>query len=151
VLGYGSALAVVLSAFNYTGGKFLGTDLDKDVDEVSRKEHMRKNRRRSIEETVNELGEGRGAYFATAHLGALLTVVRRVCSRICREESAASQRHLRHRCHNLSHSPPISAAVGDVYIYILTSKQFFMRRSDRHIFNLDEILILSPLALYHGH
>jgi hypothetical protein len=39
-----------------------GFKKDPEIDEVSRKEYMRKNRRRSIEETVNELGEGRGEY-----------------------------------------------------------------------------------------
>jgi len=32
------------------------------VDEVARKEFLRKNRRRDINETVAELGEGRGIY-----------------------------------------------------------------------------------------
>ncbi|EME77968.1 uncharacterized protein MYCFIDRAFT_33688 [Pseudocercospora fijiensis CIRAD86] len=61
-LGYGAGFAVILAAFNYTGGRFMGTRLDDGVDEVSRKEYMRKNRRRPIEETINELGEGRGIY-----------------------------------------------------------------------------------------
>lgn len=30
------------------------------MDEVSRKEYLRKNRRRPVDEIVNELGEGRG-------------------------------------------------------------------------------------------
>lgn len=30
------------------------------MDEVSRKEYLRKNRRRPIEQTIAELGEGRG-------------------------------------------------------------------------------------------
>ena len=38
----------------------MGTPRDPDVDEVSRKEHLRKNRRRPVEGTVHELGEGRG-------------------------------------------------------------------------------------------
>ncbi|KJX98142.1 NADH-ubiquinone oxidoreductase 213 kda subunit [Zymoseptoria brevis] len=62
VIGYGSAMAVVLSAFHFTGGRMSGFKKDPEIDEVSRKEYMRKNRRRSIEETVNELGEGRGIY-----------------------------------------------------------------------------------------
>ena len=32
------------------------------MDEVSRKEYLRKNRRRPVEQTVNELGEGRGKF-----------------------------------------------------------------------------------------
>lgn len=62
VLGHGVGLAVILSAFNYTGGRLEGYRRDPDVDEVSRKEYMRKNRRRPEEEIVNELGEGRGTY-----------------------------------------------------------------------------------------
>ncbi|EMF08676.1 NADH-ubiquinone oxidoreductase 213 kDa subunit [Sphaerulina musiva SO2202] len=60
VLGYGTATAVIIAAFQYTGGHMLGAALDPDVDEVARKEYMRKNRRRDIGEIVNELGEGRG-------------------------------------------------------------------------------------------
>nr|OQO21925.1 hypothetical protein B0A51_13025 [Rachicladosporium sp. CCFEE 5018] len=62
VLGYGAALGVILSAFTFTGGQLNGYKQDSTVDEVARKEYLRKNRRRPIEETVNELGEGRGIY-----------------------------------------------------------------------------------------
>jgi hypothetical protein len=62
VLGYGSAFAVILYAFTHTGGQLRGLSRDPDVDEVSRKEYLRKNRRRPIEETVHELGEGRGKF-----------------------------------------------------------------------------------------
>lgn len=61
-MGYGSALAVILGAFTYTGGRLKGYTRDPTVDEVSRKEYLRKNRRRPIEQTVNELGEGRGRF-----------------------------------------------------------------------------------------
>lgn len=60
VLGYGSLLGVVLGAFTFTGGRLEGFRRDPNVDEVSRKEYLRKNRRRPQEETVHELGEGRG-------------------------------------------------------------------------------------------
>jgi len=60
VVGYGAALSVVLAAFTYTGGKLTGYERDPTVDEVSRKEYLRKNRRRPVDEIVNELGEGRG-------------------------------------------------------------------------------------------
>jgi len=60
VMGYGAALSVVLAAFTYTGGKLTGYERDPTVDEVSRKEYLRKNRRRPVDEIVNELGEGRG-------------------------------------------------------------------------------------------
>jgi len=64
VLGFGAGLAVLLGAFDYTGNSLRGYDRDPEVDEVARKEYLRKNRRRPIEETIAELGEGRGA---TAH------------------------------------------------------------------------------------
>lgn len=47
-------------AFDYTGGKFSGYDKDPNVDEYERKEALRKNRRRPIQETLDQLGEGRG-------------------------------------------------------------------------------------------
>lgn len=60
VLGYGAALATILAAFDYTGGSLYGGHSVLGVDEVSRKEYIRKNRRRPVEETVHQLGEGRG-------------------------------------------------------------------------------------------
>ncbi|RMY27981.1 hypothetical protein D0866_09752 [Hortaea werneckii] len=62
VVGYGCMVAVVLGAFSYTGGKLEGYRRDPTVDEVARKEFLRKNRRRPIEGTLEELGEGRGIY-----------------------------------------------------------------------------------------
>lgn len=60
MFAYGGALAVFVSAFTFTGSQLTGLARDRTVDEVSRKEHLRKNRRRPIEETINEIGEGRG-------------------------------------------------------------------------------------------
>jgi len=60
VLGYGAMLAVVLGAFDYTGGVLSGYSRDPNEDEYERKEKLRKNRRRPIQETIDELGEGRG-------------------------------------------------------------------------------------------
>ncbi|GAB7344745.1 hypothetical protein MBLNU457_3215t1 [Dothideomycetes sp. NU457] len=60
IVGYGAGLAVVLAAFNFTGGRLQGYSKDPEVDEVGRKEFMRKNRRRPMEDTVLEIGEGRG-------------------------------------------------------------------------------------------
>ncbi|KAL2057603.1 hypothetical protein ABVK25_001987 [Lepraria finkii] len=62
VLGFGAALAVVQGVFDYTGGKFSGYDKDPNVDEYERKENLRKSRRRPIQETLEQLGEGRGIY-----------------------------------------------------------------------------------------
>ncbi len=61
-LGYASVVAVVMAVFNYTGGKLSGWDRDPNVDEYERKEQLRKNRRRPIEETIAEVGEGRGEW-----------------------------------------------------------------------------------------
>lgn len=60
VLGFGAGLAVVQGVFDYTGGKLSGYDKDPNVDEYERKEALRKNRRRPIEETLELLGDGRG-------------------------------------------------------------------------------------------
>lgn len=60
VLGYGTALATILGVFDYTGGRLTSPYEEVRGDEVERKEQMRKNRRRPVEETVHQLGEGRG-------------------------------------------------------------------------------------------
>ncbi|KIN00846.1 hypothetical protein OIDMADRAFT_18987 [Oidiodendron maius Zn] len=62
ILGLGALAAVVMSAYDYTGGSLSGFKKDKDLDEFERKEALRKNRRRPIQETISELGEGRGIY-----------------------------------------------------------------------------------------
>ncbi|OCK86196.1 hypothetical protein K432DRAFT_431163 [Lepidopterella palustris CBS 459.81] len=62
VLGYASATAVMLAAVDYGGGTLFGYQKDPEIDEVDRKEFLRKNRRRPLEQTVAELGEGRGIY-----------------------------------------------------------------------------------------
>ena len=63
VLGYGALFSVILSAFDYTGGALQGSKKDPKIDEFERKENLRKNRRRPIQETIDELGEGRGNFF----------------------------------------------------------------------------------------
>jgi len=60
VLGFGAMTAIVMGAYDYGGGALTGYKKDRDVDEFERKEQLRKNRRRPIEETIQELGEGRG-------------------------------------------------------------------------------------------
>ncbi|MCJ1364214.1 hypothetical protein MMC16_003323 [Acarospora aff. strigata] len=62
VLGYGAGLAVLLGTFDYTGAALTGYTKDPEVDEYERKELLRRNRRRPIQQTVEELGEGRGIY-----------------------------------------------------------------------------------------
>ena len=60
VLGMGALTAVVLGAYDYTGGALTGYKKNPEMDEFERKELLRKNRRRPIEQTISELGEGRG-------------------------------------------------------------------------------------------
>lgn len=61
ILGQGALAAVVLTAFDYTGGRLTGYKKDSQfVDEYERKEFLRNNRRRPLTETVADLGEGRG-------------------------------------------------------------------------------------------
>ncbi|KAI4153286.1 MAG: hypothetical protein L6R39_001618 [Caloplaca ligustica] len=62
VLGFGAALATLQGVFDYTGGKLDGYEPDASVDQYERKEQLRRNRRRPIEETLQEMGEGRGIY-----------------------------------------------------------------------------------------
>jgi len=66
VLGYGAALAVTLGVFDYSGGSLKVMFRDPSVDEVERKENLRKNRRRPIEETLEQVGEGRGMFPASS-------------------------------------------------------------------------------------
>lgn len=61
ILGYGAFTSVVLAVFDYTGASLRGKRPEiEGMDEFERKEHLRKNRRRPIEETLAEIGEGRG-------------------------------------------------------------------------------------------
>jgi hypothetical protein len=69
ILGFGALTAVVMGAYDYTGGALTGYKQDREVDEFERKEALRKNRRRPIEQTISELGEGRG----TLHLQSVHT------------------------------------------------------------------------------
>ncbi|KAK3941301.1 hypothetical protein QBC46DRAFT_382855 [Diplogelasinospora grovesii] len=59
ILGMGAFTAVVLAAYEYTGGSLKGFGRDPEVDEYERKEALRKNRRRPLEETIADVGEGR--------------------------------------------------------------------------------------------
>lgn len=59
-IGYGAGAALLMGVFNFTGGRLTGFEKNPELDEFERKQQMRKNRRRPIEETIAELGEGRG-------------------------------------------------------------------------------------------
>lgn len=71
VLGIGAGLAVVQGVFDYTGGMLSGYEKDPNVDEYERKEQLRKNRRRPIQETLDQLGEGRGRRKVPNYQGAI--------------------------------------------------------------------------------
>lgn len=60
ILGFGAGLAVVQGVFDYCGGGLEGYEKDPREDEYERKQRLRKERRRPIEETLSQLGEGRG-------------------------------------------------------------------------------------------
>jgi hypothetical protein len=60
VVGMGALFAVVASAASYTGGIFESEHVSEDEDKMTMKEFIRRNRRRPIEETIAEVGEGRG-------------------------------------------------------------------------------------------
>ncbi|KAL2072255.1 hypothetical protein VTL71DRAFT_11598 [Oculimacula yallundae] len=62
VLGFGALTAVVMGAYDFTGGSLTGYRKDPEIDEFERKQALRKNRRRPIEQTIEEIGEGRGIY-----------------------------------------------------------------------------------------
>ena len=60
VLGAGAAFGVGMAAFKHTEGLTGRAMKEDDEDEVARKEEMRKMRRRPLQETLEQLGEGRG-------------------------------------------------------------------------------------------
>ncbi|KAF9731681.1 hypothetical protein PMIN06_007718 [Paraphaeosphaeria minitans] len=62
VLGAGAGFGVVCAAFRFTNGLNGYAIKEDDEDEVARKEEMRKMRRRPLQETLEQLGEGRGIY-----------------------------------------------------------------------------------------
>ncbi|KAL4865988.1 hypothetical protein BDV12DRAFT_173676 [Aspergillus spectabilis] len=62
LLGYGAALATTLGGFEYSGGSVFGKKRDPHADEFERREQLRTQRRTPGEQTLAELGEGRGIY-----------------------------------------------------------------------------------------
>lgn len=55
-------VATALTAFEFTGGSLAGKGHGTEEDEFDRRERLRKNFRTPIEETVAQLGEGRGIH-----------------------------------------------------------------------------------------
>jgi hypothetical protein len=96
ILGIGAAFSVVLTAFEFTGGNLRGKRTEVEgMDEYERKEYLRKNRRRPIEETIADIGEGRGTSslqwpVQSQALSRLLTVHRNRAPRIRRAQARAT-------------------------------------------------------------
>lgn len=91
VLGFGALTAVVMGAYDFTGGKLSGYSKDPEVDEFDRKEFLRKNRRRPIEQTISELGEGRGMFQPSFVCYNYLTSSRNLWSRLCGAQSGENK------------------------------------------------------------
>lgn len=62
LLGYGLLMSTGMTAFDYTGG-FFGYKKDPTVDEFDRRTALRKAFQTPGEQTISELGEGRGMCF----------------------------------------------------------------------------------------
>ena len=62
VLGLGAGLAVAVAVFDYTGGSLWGWKRYLERDEYEHKEMLRTTRRRPLQETLDQLGEGRGGF-----------------------------------------------------------------------------------------
>jgi len=72
VLGSGLALGVALGVASYTGESIFGVHDDAlQVDQAARKEEIRRRFRRPLNETINEIGEGRGKAPPPEHLFSL--------------------------------------------------------------------------------
>lgn len=70
VLGYGAACAVVMGAFDYTGGSLFGYKKDNEEDKFEQLSKLRTRYRTPAEETITELGEGRGRTTPTPFINA---------------------------------------------------------------------------------
>ena len=66
LLGYGATLAALMGAFEFTGGSLFGYKVrDLNVDEFERREALRTTYRKPMEETIAQIGEGRGVLSPT--------------------------------------------------------------------------------------
>ena len=97
-LGAGAAFGTVMAAYRYTQGFTGYNDLEGYEDEVARKEALRKIRRRPIEETVEQLGEGRGKTGSRDRGTSKADISRYLRSRLRREEATKAAREVRSRC-----------------------------------------------------
>jgi hypothetical protein len=61
-VGFTVASAFTVGFFSWTGGSLLGRHADPDADLLAEKDKARKQYRVPVEQTIAELGEGRGIY-----------------------------------------------------------------------------------------
>lgn len=66
-IGLGALTGVTLGVLDFTGSRLRGWTDRPEEEEFERKMRLRANRRRPIEETIAEIGEGRGEYPARRH------------------------------------------------------------------------------------
>lgn len=97
VLGAGAGFGVAMAAFRFTEGLRGYNQKEDDEDEVARKEEMRKMRRRPIQETLEQLGEGRGTFFCIQHIMLAADIDRHLRARLRRAEARAVTGQVRHR------------------------------------------------------
>lgn len=87
MLGAGACFGTAMAAFRYTNGLSGFRQIETDEDEVERKEMLRKMRRRPLQETIEQLGEGRGERCMKSFTNADINVARHLCSRLRRAEA----------------------------------------------------------------
>lgn len=97
MLGAGAAFSTVMTTFRFTGG-LAGPGENLDEDEVERREAAKKVRRRPLSETIEQLGEGRGA----SHMGCAVwhysDMYRYLRTRLGREAATEAPGEVRRRC-----------------------------------------------------
>ena len=69
MIGYSATVATVLGIFDYTGARLTNDSVDPNVDEFDRRMALRNNYRSPGEETLAELGEGRGKMNPIHYIG----------------------------------------------------------------------------------
>ena len=97
MLGAGAAFSTVLTAYRYTNGLRGIASAETDEEEVERRENFKKNRRRPLSETIQELGEGRGEHCISQDNRHATNDVRYLCPRLRRAEATATVGEVRHR------------------------------------------------------
>lgn len=101
MLGAGVCFSAAMTAFRYTSGLRGSGNMHSEVDgdeEVERREELKKLRRRPLSETLEQLGEGRGAFMALLLTAQFTDSYRHLRSWIRGEEKTATAGEVWHRC-----------------------------------------------------